>query len=872
MQTESSNIKNGEYQIKDTNGKKKSYDIFFYWKPFLLTVAILTAIFWSLGFAPFGNKSVATLDANVQFLDLFAFIKDVIAGDNSLAYSFSKGLGGNSVAVFSYYLSSPFTLLVAFFEKENLTLFFNVLMVLKLGVASVTMSIFLKCRFNEKLNNTIVLLLSVSYSLMQYSLAQAFNTMWLDGVYMLPLMLLGVYKLVKGEKPYLLIFSTACAVVFNWYTAGINCIFTGIWVCLEYSLTLETMNDLKSKIISNELKRLGIYVVSMLTGVLLAAFLFIPSLAVLSTNGRGHMDWFILKSDFHGNIINVIQNLTIGSVSDWGSVSLYCGTLAILGTIGFFVSRKNTNEKKIKLGITLLLCILIFYWQPLYAVFSLFKVNIVFMYRYSYVTIFLLIFIAGNYYSEVDFKDNSEIKALIKGTIVYVICMLLLEYINPIWELKRVYYTCGLAIIVLFLVYYFFITLENNKKNRGVAVVMLFSIIVAELAYNANIILQRPRYFQENVQIFHDYSVNQQTQISQLKDYDSGNYRISQLKTYRFDDFAKTTANYNEAYAYNYHSIATYTSDPMNTQRNLLDKLGYRINGDNMNITNTSILASDALLGVKYVLSPDEINGLKLVDSLGKFNDKNVYENPYALPMAFVYSENDISMEVEDLNPFEYQNMIYSKLTGTDVKLYTPVNFLMHEEPNRKTFTLDLPVGNYAVYGNITWNKEMDAWVDINHTNRIKYSSWVSPSVFYIPTKNGDTVADVAIDFANNEMNEAQFYALNLDELKLVSEELQSKEADLINIENGNVRIEATGNVGETLFTSIPYDIGWTIKLNGKKIEPEHFEDCLISIPLEDGENVIEMEYSVPSLKTGILISCLTLIMLIYFKFNKKRP
>lgn len=69
-----------------------------------------------MGYAPFGNNSLAGEDASKQYLDLFSYLKNVACGEDNLFYSFGKALGGNCIAIFSYYLSSPFNVLVLLFD------------------------------------------------------------------------------------------------------------------------------------------------------------------------------------------------------------------------------------------------------------------------------------------------------------------------------------------------------------------------------------------------------------------------------------------------------------------------------------------------------------------------------------------------------------------------------------------------------------------------------------------------------------------------------------------------------------------------------------------------------------------------------------
>ena len=59
-----------------------------------------------------------------------------------------------------------------------------------------------------------------------------------------------------------------------------------------------------------------------------------------------------------------------------------------------------------------------------------------------------------------------------------------------------------------------------------------------------------------------------------------------------------------------------------------------------MNIVNDQIIPIDSFLGVKYIFSYYPIEGLKRISDMGERNNKAVYLNPYALPMAFVCSGN----------------------------------------------------------------------------------------------------------------------------------------------------------------------------------------------------------------------------------------
>ena len=57
------------------------------------------------------------------------------------------------------------------------------------------------------------------------------------------------------------------------------------------------------------------------------------------------------------------------------------------------------------------------------------------------------------------------------------------------------------------------------------------------------------------------------------------------------------------------------------------------------------------------------------------------------------------------------------------------------------------------------------------------------------------------------------------------------------------------------LFTSVPYEEGWTVYVDGKEVEAEAIGGGLIGIPLEQGEHIVKMVYKAPGYFPGICIT-----------------
>ncbi len=339
--------------------------------PGLVTFGVLMLLFWMKGLAPFGTKSLVVEDAEYQYLDFFCYFKDVLEGKNSIAYSFGKTLGGTNIAVFSYYLSSPFNLLLAFFKRSQIHEFFDLIAALKLSLASMTFAYFGIKRFekSEKGCSVAYYLIAVGYGLCQYNIAQSSNIMWLDGVYMLPLILLQISNIVNGKRAYALPFIVGAAILFNWYSAAIDCIYAAFWFVFELALyAIDKKFDIKH-FIRCSVKCLA----GMISGVMISAVLFLPTLGALKKSTRGSLHFEDLKDvSFIGELPSVIQKYTYGATSEYGSVALFCGSLAVvLAIFAVFYGVMSIRKRTLLAGL-LFGSVLIFYWHPLYLTFSLF--------------------------------------------------------------------------------------------------------------------------------------------------------------------------------------------------------------------------------------------------------------------------------------------------------------------------------------------------------------------------------------------------------------------------------------------------------------------------------------------------------------------
>lgn len=824
---------------------------------FLISFGILIVLMSLLHLAPFGGSanSWASMDADIQYLDFFAYLKDVLEGKQSVAYSFSNLLGQSGVALFSYYLSSPVNLLLIFFDKAHLNAFFDIAVAVKISLCALTMAVYLRIRFKGEASALFTLMLSLCYAFMQYNIAQSSNIMWLDGVYMLPLIMVGVYFAVSKSKFAFLSVTVGLSIIFNWYSGAINCIFSVIWFFFEYLLCVQG-KKCKGRIF---IRSAVTYIISMCLGVMLSAVLFWPNVVALREGKGGTFDWSILKNEFVGNPISALRRYSLGGTSEYGAVSLFCGSLVLVGCAGVLVTRTYKMKHKLIFGGLLFICFMMFYWKPACFVFSLFKSVESYWYRYGYTGSFALVVLAAWFYFAYHFDGSYT---LLKAVFLYALLFLVLDYIKPLKSEKIAVVTVLFTVITVLLVYAVYFYQNKNIKLYYLTGAAVSIVLMMELFVNASLVTKT--YWKTNVQSFEKYESAETDLADMVKSQDTGNYRISQNMTRRMSGF-DITANYNESMAYDYKSIEGYASSLQYAQVNFLDHLGYRAEGAHIIVVkNTSVLSADALLGVKYTFSPYPVKGLQKQKKFGTVNKKEVYVNPYSMPIVFsIDASGTFSTDAE--NPFTYQNALYSYLLGRNVELFVPAEFERQDDGSDRIYSISVPTGNYALYGNLPWRESMKTTLNLNNTYSIPYSRWLSQSVFYIPMSEGDSMAQVSLSSDKlNAITDEQFYLLDLDVLKDVTDELKSgNTVSDLKIENGHVSCKVKASAGQKLFTSVPYEKGWTVRVDGKTVIPETIDDCLMVVPLEKGNNRIELSYMVPGLRTGIAISCTGLILII---------
>lgn len=830
---------------------------------FLLPVICLCLLFGIKQIYPFGPRSNMHSDMHIQYIDFFAYLKDVLEGKASAEYSFSLSLGSSVSALMGYYLLSPFSLLVVFFEKSQLQLFFFLITALKVGCCGLTFCFMLDQRFS--LSSLCSVMLSAAYAFTQYVVGQMTNIMWLDGVMMLPVMMAGVYRFIEKEKPALLYFSVALSIVFNWYTAYINCLFIVLYYLLETAWRPFSLRT--------ECKKFFRFLTVEALGVCLSCAVFLP---VVLNQMQGRSIDINLSSimALNGEWWDFIYAFMLGSSFPSREITFFCSVLALLFFFAFFFSRFISKKEKLFAVAFVLILYLSFWLMPLEFIWNGFLKAGSYAYRHLYITTAGILLIAARAIHVQENNHHPTLPVLISGGVMAVLS--LASFLGRDVDPKLL--SLQLVLIIGYCVAYCVLHRRSFRSLSTVAnrfscglIAVLFCL---ELTVNA--VCVADDMYGHSAQEFIDYSRNQQALVADIQNSDESVYRMEQTLS-RDQRTDHHTFYANESLAYGYRGLQTYTSCYEASTADLLIRMGYNTSYF-PSFYHDPLLASDSFLGVKYLLSEKSYIGYQAQD-IGSRNGKTVYLNPYALPLAFSAQRTDPEAITSgpfssNENPFEYINELYSAVLGRKIQVYQPLPCSQTEEANGSRCLIAaseaLPANAPAYVSFIGFNLHDSSLIINGIAQPYNLETWAEADhVAYLG--NAAELKEVAIE--NGDCYEMLLYYLDLDAFADIVNEIRAKQAQLIQMEKNTVKAVYHAKAGETLLFTIPYSKGWKATVNGTQTDVIHALQNFVAIQMQEGENEIVLQYSSPGKNAGLLLSLLSIAgFLLFLHFSKRRP
>lgn len=777
---------------------------------------------------PFGSESFLTEDLKYQYIDFFAWFRGVLLGENSVYYSPAQGLGFNTWGLYSYYTASPFNLLLLFFNQDNLTLAVFIISALKLSCISLAMSFYLRRRF--ELSYTWTLLLALSFTFSSWTVTQLRNPMWLDALILLPIGANCCWQIIREGKLIGLSLVVAANVICCWYMAYISILFFCFFVLFELSVYIFSGNHVNAHFIILRALRFSFAIIM---GLALSSWTFIPTvLAMLGNTGADNiLDTFLVSWQAIGDSFlpckwqrDIVPQFYVG--------------LAAEGAALLFLFNRKISLRLRFLGLLFLLFMMSsatiaqiqFIWCG-------FRIPNGFFSRTAFLTSFTIIWLAA-----------CCIKTGFKRKLV-----------------------------------------DSNERPRPVrtssklvlkplAMIVLISLTVIELIVNGHLSWNQ-LYFGYSQESHDSYVSEALAQLSELQTYDNS-------KFYRFDKTYTRAgeAALNEGIAVGFNQLSSYSSSSNPQAITFLNLLGYSSAGEFSTRYSSPIITTDSLLGIKYVSSTEQPAGY-LASGLSELsNNATIYQNPTALSLGFLsdYSSTSISLSDYD-DPFERQNAIFEFLSNNP----TPIFRKLDPKPVENTpfsWKVEIPE-NCIGYAYIVRDPSVgnSYQLSLNIDKHSYKEGWRFDNTLRSLNQPADTTVNVSVSISSwseqiegsgqpvPEGTECLFYALDLRVFYEVMNELSLNQLNLISFSDNHISGTITVPNEGNLVLSIPYDEGWTVKVDGVETAPNSlFDGGMMSVSLSPGTRYIELNYRSPGILAGGAISVASWLILLLYLLRKQ--
>lgn len=874
------------------NQAKKGLGRFFSNNAFVLLAFIIPFLIMLINFAvkkfaPFGDQQILVIDLWHQYYPFLVDFQDKLIDGQSLIHSWTNGMGGNYLALVSYYVASPINLLTVFVSENFLVEFLMLSVCIEVGCASGFMAIFLKKTFHK--NGLPLVFFSAGYGCCAFFMGYYWNVIWLNTVAMLPLVALGMVCLWRENKFCLYTISLALSIIANYYVGYFICIF--VLLCfIGYSIMY--WNGVKEFL--SRLLRTGIFTVISL---MITAFLSLPAYNGLNLTFSTQSSWpdywkvYYDWSEIMSQTLDFIPPSTKENLPN-----IACGMAALFFGIIFLSTRKISWRAKAFsvsllafLVVSLNVNVLDFIWHG-------FHFTNMIPHRFAFLFSFVLLTIAYRAYTLIDKARIWDILIGFFGASLLIVISTYVRTGATLWGSFLL--ICILAFasaLYIFKIY-----------PKVVLDLIIFALVMVESFISCYIGIKT---------VGSTSTENYPEGGAVTKDVISAMNNLETNTTDMWRAEMTKTQTLNDASLNDYRGISQFSSMSNCSVTRFLEEFGCQgWQGGNRYTYLESTPITNLFLNIKYLISRDgTYSATEYVSPVYQNGTEVLLKNNYYLPMGFVTDKTllDYKMETRDpddfsnLNTLEKQNDFFKKATGVKEDVFS----IIQPTGTSSTFAGD-PISvnkmfpdSYQGYdfsinlGGATQTSTIDIAYTVPQTGdyyvyAVYYPSSSMDSKPINIKKNGASVksmGDIGRPFIINagSFQEGQNLTVSLENLPASSttnfvclvarfdsevfkegfNKLRENVLSATSVTDTSIDGEIDCNRDGLFYTSIVYEDGWTVKVDGEKVDTKKVGGALLAFDITKGKHTIEMSYLPSGYLIGTFASILGIIMLIAAAF-----
>lgn len=833
---------------------------------FIFPLILVGLAYLAVDLTPFGDHNLLISDIGTQYIPFFTEFRRQILSHNFNFYWFSLSLGDNAFTLISYYLLSPFNILVLFGSAAQVPIAVAIIIWLKITAAGLTMAIFL--RVLTKKWNLTALLFSTAYSLCGFVAMYFYDLMWLDGVILLPVVAWGLLRLVQTRHGGLYTIALFLTIVTNYYLGYMTCLFAVFYFI--YLLTLKKHEKNTRHFWQGEKSLIWQFLITSGISGLMTSVVLLPTIIGMLKTGKQaiNVQAYLPSLAFGPEVLTQLGVVGVDINQHLQHApSIFMGTLAGMGLLIYFVGKEIPNWRK-KAGAFFLGSLVLSMWVTTFnTIWHMFQKPNGFPFRNVYFFTFVAIVFAYQALEENKLDVTKVKRVTLMWDLLLIVGYASAFLVEPFWQ--RAYpgiqlYTSFTNLFLALVISWLLaggLYLRLHKPTRYLGWIMIVLVVGGELTYNFYGSFA-PAQTGSQKDYARDYDTENRW-LKKTRPKDLAFYRVNNQNSLINQAYKEPYNNYNDPLLFNLNGINLYSSTLNENTRQALVQLGfYSKNARRIGSTGSTVV-TDTLFDIKYILNMTPA-------------DYELSENPDStLGIGFAVSSQVKNVYLNPQDPIGNQQHLLNGMLNNQRQYFRPATLEKQtiKQVKSDTYHYTLKLKTQTDGPLYTYLPDVVVASSNLYVNGKKHQTHLylsNDAILYLGHFDKGTEITITLTVPSLRYDLAHdFQQLNTTKFR---QDIQLLGPSKFNLSPNSQQQALTGTVTTTkprlLFMSIPYDEGWHATVDHKPVKTQKIVGNFIGLSIpKPGRHFVKLTYHVPGLKIGLAVSIVMAILAIGNEF-----